>query len=371
MLSALMVAVMLAAQDGPPEADAPAEVPLVPAPVEPPAPPAPADEAQVTLEREEHQRVVRIGATALGGAVGIALPLVIGYGWRQAQGPCTFTCDAPLAVMAGFVPLTLGLGLGVGHTVTHGRAGVGFGLAGALAGYTFSSGLLAMVSVATNTQWTTNSAAAGGFGFLAAMSLLGGVGAMELRHSELLAGAQPWPAGRAFAEGFAMWIPAGLTELATVWLLVSGVFGQGPIGYFGIALGSLLSLGGGSAVAWGVHRAMHGKGSYWSAVLGTLASAALAGLFLMPHFVGPPIGGLSAGGGTTFIVTIPLLASIIATMGTSAGLEWSSALNSGARDPTRLDVDSERDAGDGTPLPSLQAGFTPNGGFSLGFSGRF
>src|SRR5690242_5149036 len=75
-----------------------------------------ADEAMIHAEQQrENERVVRVGATALGGALGIAVPLLVGWGWMLSNGPCMFSCDVPMGVMSSFLPFTGALGLAVPH----------------------------------------------------------------------------------------------------------------------------------------------------------------------------------------------------------------------------------------------------------------
>jgi hypothetical protein len=328
-----------------------------------------ADESVVHSEQQrEDDRVVRIGATALGGALGIAMPLLLGWAWMSANGRCTFSCDVPMGVMSSFLPLTAALGLALPHDLRGGRAGVGFGLAGMLAGYITATGALAIGSVLSNTRWTAT-APLPGAGLAAALSLVGAVAALELRHSELEAGAAEWKVGRAFAEGAVFWLPAVVSE----GLFVLGSFsvsnvGGGALSVVLLAAGSAATLGLATAAAWGTHRALDGRGSFWSAMVGALASSSVASLFLAIHAVGPPDGGLSGSrGGTTMIIPLAAFTALIAVVGPSAGLEWSSARATGPR----LEPSENESRKSFTDHLQLQAGFTPRGDATFGLSGSF
>lgn len=368
MLLALALAAVLSAEADAAEAEVPDA--LKPREVEP-APELLADPA------EENERVARIGATALGGALGIAVPLLVGWGWKEANGPCMPMffggCpDTPMGVMSSFIPFTAAVGLGVAHTLRGGKAGIGFGLGGALSGYMVSTGALGLVSALSGTEWA-KSAPGPGAGFIVALSLVGAVAALEARHSELQAGAKPWLLGRSLAAGAAFWLPATLVEFLLTLGSVSLAYGNsGAASALLLLIGTVANLGLAAAAGAGAHRALDGKGTYWSALVGTLASSTIAALFLTIHAHAPPRGGVYGGGGTgssSVLIPVTAIAVAIAAVGPSVALEWSSSVASAA-DPAVVPPPDDDESIIGKGL-QVSAGFGPNGSASLGLSGSF
>lgn len=360
MLLGLVVSAVLAA-DALTEAPPPAVAPAV----------EPAEDPEV-VERLSQERFVRIAGTLAGGAAGIALPMLGGFAGQLTQGPCPSpsfsgcTTDGPIAVATSFMPITYALGLAIPHHLLGGRAGFGFGLAGATAGYMATTSLLGLVSLSGNKDWMKSIPVPGG-ALIAAFSLIGGVAAMELRHDALTSGAKPWALGRGIAEGAAFWLPAVLVELGLVFGLEglnrTGAFQWVPVLY---VLGTVANFSAAALGAWGAHRALDGKGSYWTALVGGLASSLVALGFFAIHVHGPPANGVTGRNFSPSHMAIPIVifSALIAAVGPSVGLEWSNA-----RAP---DLDEKK------PLPglddlqvNLNGGFSPGGGFSFGLSGSF
>ncbi len=326
-----------------------------------------AEEPQAAVEEEEldSTRFKRVGFTALGGALGIAAPMLLAWGFEASQPRPCLTCppaarDPAWAVGIGALPFTMGLGFGLGHGLTGGRSGVGFGFAGALTGYTLAGGLLALSSIAAAPRDWTQAYPEAGAGLLAAFSLIGGVLGMELRHSELVAGAKEWSFWRGLGSGAVYVVPFALAEVGLI-ALVSGLRDNTAsiaLMTVGTAANVFLSC----AAAWGVNRAFNGRGQLWAAVVGALASGSLGLAFVAIHAHGPPQGGIFSGFSPSLTV-IPILSfgAIIAALGPAVGLEWS-----GARDPEQpatRQTASDRNW-------QVQLGLTPGGG-SLGIAGRF
>ncbi len=328
-------------------------------------------EPEVSADAED-ARVWRIGATLLGGGLGLAVPLLTGVGIESAYAPCTlspgFGCqrDRGQAITAAFVPISAGVGLGLGHSLVGGRAGAGFGLAGGLAGYLTAAMALGLVSLAGGRDWATSYPAAGA-GMLAAFTLVGAVGAMELRHSELVAGAQEWHLGRGVATGGIYLLALAPTTALTAFLTVLFAFtSSGDAVALTLTAGALIGVLGGSAAAWGIHRALGGRGGYAGALLGALASASIAALFLAVHAHAPPAGGLYSGPSSSqLIYPMVIFAGLIGVAGPAIGLEWSSALHG----PEPQD-EQPRSRPDDEVQVRLQGGLLP-GGATVGFGGTF
>lgn len=332
------------------------------------APPPPAE--PVSDEAEVNQTLLRLGATALGGAAGVALPMLVGWGVQSQQAPCVmfmFGCmrDGPMAGAAMFLPATVAVGLGVGHSVRGGRAGIGFGLAGGLSGYMISVAMLGLVSVASSRDWTKTFPGAGA-GIIAATSLVGSVAAMELRHAALGSGAKEWRLGRSLATGAAFTIPFVLLEALVIWAGTSSF--NTALNVSVPVIGTVANLALSSLAAWGVHRAMDGRGSYFATVAGALISCSIAAGFFALHFHAPPAGGLASSGpgGSSSWAMVPVFtfASLIAAVGAPVALEWTSA---NAPQPASEEDDEAPGLGDNL---QVQGGFGPGGG-SIGLAGTF
>lgn len=379
MLLALALSTLLAAEEPmspPPALEPPREAPVEPAvepPVEPPplpAPPAATDVPQVepvSDEAETNQTLIRIGTTALGGAVGIAMPMLLGWGFQLTQAPCgmfMFGCmrDGPISGAAMFLPATVAIGLHVGHSVRGGRAGVGFGLAGGLGGYMVSVAALGLVSLSSGRDWTRTIPGAGA-GIIAATSLLGSVAAMELRHTALGAGAKEWKIGRALATGAIFTVPFVVLEGL---IILIGTSSRDITNVIVPVFGTLANLLASSLAAWGVHRAMDGRGSFFATIAGALISCSIAAGFLALHFHAPPDRGVgpSAPIGNTSWAMVPVFtfASLIAAVGAPVALEWTDANARPA--PTEPEP-----PGFGDNL-QLTGGFGPGGG-TIGLAGTF
>src|SRR4051812_48381771 len=100
------------------------------------APAAVAEEAGGPPE-DEAAVVRRVSATLLGEALGGGLPLALGYALidRSTCNPFSGCSNAPFAIGASIAPFTFAAGATATHAAFGGRAGPGFGLAGALTGY--------------------------------------------------------------------------------------------------------------------------------------------------------------------------------------------------------------------------------------------
>src|SRR5205814_6055328 len=128
--------------------------------------------------------------------------------WSKTLPPCPSAlrfapCDLPFGATIGFIPLTAGAGLAVPHTLMGGRAGIGFGLAGGLAGYMTATSALGLLSLfqkgnrTLNTDWPSTAPGAG-TGLIATLSLAGAGCALELPQPELEACARAWSLLRSF-----------------------------------------------------------------------------------------------------------------------------------------------------------------------------
>jgi hypothetical protein len=280
---------------------------------------APVEAAEPDIESD---RLNRIGVTLAGGAAGIALPLLVGFAIQATEAPCPVfaTCDGAVSAASLFLPATAGIGLGLSHALLKGRAGAGFGLAGALGGYGSGLMMLAIATAAGSRIVSTSPVATGGM--LSLLSLVGAVVALELRHHGLENGyAKTWHPWRMVVTSLVNGIGAGLPSIGIIAFGLIG-FAFGSVGIGAAILGVLGSIDVvlGSLAAWGVHRAMDGGGKFWSALVGNLISTTLATLMFVGHLGGPPAGGVSTR--TWAIVPVGGLAALIFSVGPAIGLEW-------------------------------------------------
>jgi hypothetical protein len=356
MVLALALCAALAAEGDAPVA--PLEL-RPPARFEPP-PTEPAERAPPQDQLDEERMVKRIGLTIGGGAVGLALPLLIGWQIDKNQTCRMFSpCDVATSGFVSLLPLTIGLGLELPHWLMGGKAGVGFGLAGALAGYMTAGIVLAFISLGGN-EWARRAPIAGA-GLMTGLGLFGAVGAMELRHDALNRGyGKEWPLGRMFAEGAVTWLPMALVEAAvvTVGSAMACCSSESTIVASTVMIvGTLANLAGGSFAGWGVHKAMGGHGRWWAGAVGALISASVAGLFVGIHAHAPPQGGIF-GGRTVTSIPVVAIASLMAVTGSSVALEWTNEA------PAKTDEDED-------DIRVRASAGVVNGGGVIGLSGSF
>jgi hypothetical protein len=163
------------------------------------------------------------------------------------------------------------------------------------------------------------------------MFLAGGAAlALDLRarHLNSLGGARTWamaPPGRVAITALVTALTSVGTGLLTALLVTSGFgFGGGAIGPVLGVLAAATGTVGVAAAAWGVHRAMNGRGSFLSALvglgLGWLVTIGGIGLFAISQggFTGfSPVRNTA---GTVLVVELGIASAVIAPV---LALEWS------------------------------------------------
>ncbi len=275
-----------------------------------PAPP-PADD----------QRVKRFLGALAGGAVGFAAPLAMlplgdpgcGFGFCTVAG-------AHLA-LAAVAPVTGALGAWLGFLIAGGDAGPLTGLASLLPGALIA---LSMFAVATATQQGETVQRLMPFLLTAGAGFVGGAAlSLDARERQLagLGGARSWGSaapGRVVLTTLVTAVAGTAGALGTIALAFAcrdtacGVLAAG-----GLGLSTLL---GTAAAAWGVHRALGGRGGLSAALLalGLVGGASLVALPLLlgasTGFPGNMLTGPAAGvvavqlaiGGALFFPTLAL-----------------------------------------------------------------
>lgn len=278
----------------------------------------------------ESDRLVRMGVTLGASALATAAPLLIG--WQVAEGNCRATgacADWPVTAAVAVLPFTIGLGLGLPHYLMKGRAGFGFGLAGALVGYMAGAAIMSLVSLAMSARWTERALLPGAL-LIAGLGTVGGVGALEWRDSALSNGAEGWELGRPLVATLAFLFPSLLGELGVLALASSLNYAGGSTTPTLTALvaGSIVNALLGSVSAWGAHRLMGGRAPVWVALAGLVVGAAVAGAFLGVHARDPGFSGLSFNAGPTIPVPLFSFAGAIVLLAPGLAMEWSTARQS-------------------------------------------
>jgi hypothetical protein len=324
---------------------------------------AAADEAESLYVEDEAAVVRRVSATLIGEAIGGGVPLALGYALIDRSTCNVFSgCNsAPFAIGASVAPFTFAAGGTAAHALFGGRAGPGFGLAGALGGYVVGLSFLAFVSLAAGEPWSAK-APAGGAGLLTALTLAGGVLGLELRHRALLGGARPWSAARLALTTLAFWVPAAGLSIGLGFLTSYISYGSSALLWPVLLVGGFSVLFVSGLAGYGVHRSLGGRGAAGYMLPGLLASGAIAALFFFSHLWSPPTPRLFSGGGDgSAFVPIVGLTTGLAIAGPAVALEWNSAL----QEPVEPRRNEPQD-------PPVSLGITPaRGGAMLGFGVRF
>lgn len=324
----ICLALSLAAGEPAPRTDGPTvstSTQLSPAPRAPPSGVVNFDELPPPPSIPDDVRVKRFLGAFTGGVVGLGAALALmplGDGAGCFGAPCVSFVHGLVGTFAPF--LALG-GAWLGFELMGGDGGLATPAIALAPAILVALGLL---SIARETDANT-AIALMPYLISSGVMLAGGAAlALDMRARQLnqLGTAANWaraPGGRVALTGLVSALAVSGAALISGLLFAAGQFtALGPVMLVaGIVAGTF----GAAAAGWGVHRAMNGRGSYWSA----LASLAIGGLIT---FGGVALYALSQGSGfasfspirntagTMLLVQLGVASAILAP---TLGLEWS------------------------------------------------
>ncbi|MBX7114963.1 MAG: hypothetical protein K1X64_11605 [Myxococcaceae bacterium] len=283
-----------------------------------------------TLPASDDTYAPRIIGSFLGGAVSLGLPLLTGYLLdRDDCRPGRSCSELGVSLGASVGVGLLGFGAWFPYSQWGGKAGPGFGLAGALAGYSAGLLLLGAFSAAIQAPWA-QALPAQGVGLLLTGAVVGATLGLRLRDAVLDRGAVPWSAGRLLATTGALLGTSATFVIGLAYLFDALSRSREPLALVGSALVLVpLAVTLSIVATMGVHRAMGGKGRWWTVLTGLAAGFGAAAIFVGINALSPVSSTVSRGlanNATSFLIG-GIAAAIWAAFPIVA-LEWSSALNS-------------------------------------------
>ncbi len=272
----------------------------------------------------------RIIGSFLGGAAGVGLPLLTGHLLDRSAcrtgSPCS---DLGISLGASVGVGLLGFGAWFPYAQWGGKAGPGFGLAGALVGYSTGLLLLGALSAAIQTPWA-EALPMPGVGLLLTGAVVGATLGLRLRDTVLDRGAVPWSGVRLLATGGALLGTTATFAIGLTYLFDALSRAGEPLALIGSAV-LLVPLAVTLAIVAtvGVHRALSGKGRWWTVLAGLASGWGAAAIFLGINALIPVSGAISRGLANNGIsLWLFGVAAAIWAAFPIVGLEWSSALNS-------------------------------------------